>query len=93
MRSDKAKQDKLMEDATVHKNKAFMRQVELGRITFDHLGKTMEVRSLKSDKLPPEFKNLMNHYYEQPPAEHIPQKLNIKKKKKDNDDTKDEAKG
>lgn len=69
-----------MKDDSESKNRNFERQIENGRVTFDHNGNLIGVRGLAADKLPPEFKHLMDHNV---PATtpNIQKKLNIKKSK------------
>lgn len=65
-------------------NRHFERQVEQGKVTFDHTGKMLDVRHIRTEKLPVHMKNLLDHNANDA-VEEKPKKLHIKKNQKKND--------
>jgi hypothetical protein len=94
MRLDKHKIEMVNKNNSDSKNKAFERQIEQGRVTFDHQGNTIEVRGINTTKLPPEFKNIMGHKFDEADLK-ANKNLNVKKKTKENaeDDPTNSGKG
>lgn len=45
-------------------NREFEKKIESGKITFDHTGKLLNVKQLKAENLPRDFRQLMEHKVE-----------------------------
>jgi len=67
----------------------FEKKVEAGRLTFDDKGKVLNVRQVKTEKLPAEFKDLMGHNYHNGSNHASKQDLKNKKRSKNQKESND----
>lgn len=59
-------------------NRELERQIEKGKITFDHEGKPLAVKHQNADKFPQDFRNLMSHNADMFDVKRGAKKLKIK---------------
>lgn len=78
---DRLQDEKYLKEQKENGDKAFEKQIEEGKITFDTKGNILNVRQVNTQHLPIHFKNLMEHELVENKGEEV-KKLNIKKKSK-----------